>query len=257
MSDHAAILWLRALQKKESNEKDSIISAERLEQISILLRSGFEKEAFILYDEAFKLHVNRPEFYYRYGSMFMQNGELTLGYKLARNFLEMVPREKMASAPLQVLKFIFPLPYEAKIKKHATIDPLLVLSVMRQESMFDDKITSPVGARGLLQIMPTTGDFLAKRESIKGYNKDLLYNAYMNIRLGVRYLNDFHVEYKGDYIGILGSYNAGPAPAIRWLKNYGSLPWDIRVEEVSYWETRDYVKRVLGNYWTYKSVYEN
>jgi soluble lytic murein transglycosylase len=121
--------------------------------------------------------------------------------------------------------------------------------------MFDAQIQSPVGARGLMQIMPATGDFLAKREQIEKYDKDLLFNAYMNIRLGVRYLNDLYTEHNQDYIGVLGEYNAGPAPATRWLTNYGSLPWDIRVEEVSYWETRDYVKKVMGNYWTYREIY--
>jgi soluble lytic murein transglycosylase len=255
MTDSAAVAWLRALQKKEGNEKDSLVSVERLEQISVLLRSGFEREAFVLYDEALKFHKNRPEFYYRYGIMFMQNCEYALGHRLARTFLDIVPRAKMAGIPMQVLKLIYPMPHETKVKKHAKIDPYLIYSVMRQESMFDAKIQSPAGARGLLQIMPTTGDFLAKREGVEKFDKDLLYNAYMNIRLGVRYLNDLHQEHKGDYIGILGEYNAGPAPAKRWLANYGSLPWDVRVEEVSYWETRDYVKRVLGNYWTYQEIY--
>ena len=256
MSDSAAVSWLRALQKKEAGEKDSLVSLERLEQIGILLRSGFEREAYALYDESFKLHKNRPEFYYRYGLMFMQNGEYALAHRMARNFLDIVPREKMAEVPIQVLKFLYPLPHEVKVKKHAKIDPFFVYSVMRQESMFDAQITSPAGARGLLQIMPTTGDFLSKSEKIEKFDRDLLYNAYMNIRLGVRYLNDLYAEYKGDYIGILGNYNAGPAPAGRWIVNYGSLPWDIRVEEVSYWETRDYVKRVMGNYWTYKEIYD-
>ena len=255
MTDSATIAWLRALQKKEGNEKDSLVSVERLEQISVLLRSGFEREAFVLYDEALKFHKNRPEFYYRYGIMFMQNCEYALGHRLARTFLDIVPRAKMAGIPMQVLKLIYPMPHETKVKKHAKIDPYLIYSVMRQESMFDAKIQSPAGARGLLQIMPTTGDFLAKREGVEKFDRDLLYNAYMNIRLGVRYLNDLHQEHKGDYIGILGEYNAGPAPAKRWLANYGSLPWDVRVEEVSYWETRDYVKRVLGNYWTYQEIY--
>jgi len=255
MSDSATIAWLRALQKKADGEKDSLVSGERLEQIGVLLKSGFEKEAYSLYDESLKLHKNRPEFYYRYGMMFMQNGEYALAHRMARNFMDIVPREKMVGVPIQVLKFLYPLPHETKVRKHAKIDPFLVYSVMRQESMFDAQITSPVGARGLLQIMPATGDFLSKSEKIDKYDKDLLYNAYMNIRLGVRYLNDLYVEYKGDYIGVLGNYNAGPAPAVRWLTNHGSLPWDIRVEEVSYWETRDYVKRVMGNYWTYREIY--
>ncbi len=255
MSDSSAIAWLRALQKKETNEKDSLMSVGRLEQIELLLRCGFEEEAFALYEDALKFHKNRPEFYYRYGVMFMQNGEHALAHRMARSFLNMIPRGKMVGVPIQVLKFLYPLPHEAKVRKHAKIDPYLVYSVMRQESIFDAKIQSPAGARGLLQIMPTTGDFLAKREGIEKFDKDLLYNAYMNIRLGVRYLNDLYQEHQGDYIGVLGEYNAGPTAAKRWLANYGSLPWDIRVEEVSYWETREYVKLVVGNYWTYGETY--
>ena len=255
MPEDSVIAWLRALQKKATNEKDSLVSGRRLEQIEILLRSGFEEEAFTLYEEALKFHKNRPEFYYRYGMMFMKNGEHALAHRMARTFLYLVPRQKMIRVPIPILKFLYPIPHEAKVKKHAQIDPFLVYSVMRQESMFDAKIQSPAGARGLLQIMPATGDFLAKREGVQNYDKDLLYNAYLNIRLGVRYLNDLYVEHKQDYIGVLGEYNAGPAPANRWLANYGSLPWDIRVEEVSYWETRDYVKRVMSNYWTYREIY--
>jgi len=257
MPADSVIAWLRNLQKKGANEKDSLVSVERLEQIGVLLRSGFEEEAFILYDEAFKYHKNRPEFYYRYGVMFMQNGEHALAHRMARNFLDLVPREKIAGIPTQVLKFLYPIPHEAKVKKHAKIDLFFVYSIMRQESMFDARIQSPAGARGLMQIMPTTGDFLAKREGIGKFDKDLLFNAYLNIRLGVRYLNDLSVEHKNDYIGILGEYNAGPAPATRWLASHSSFPWDIRVEEISYWETRDYVKRVMGNYWTYKEIYGN
>jgi len=255
MPADSTIAWLRAVQKKESDEKDSLVSVERLEQIGILLRSGFEEEAFTLYEDALKFHKHRLEFYYRYGAMFMQNGEYALAHRMARTFMDIVPRQKMIAVPMQVLKFLYPIPHESKVKKHAQIDPFFVYSVMRQESMFDAKIQSSAGARGLLQIMPATGNFLAKREGIENFDKDLLYNAYLNIRLGVRYLNDLYAEHKQDYIGVLGEYNAGPAPTNRWLTNYGTLPWDIRVEEVSYWETRDYVKRVMGNYWTYREIY--
>ncbi|MDR2581502.1 MAG: transglycosylase SLT domain-containing protein [Fibromonadaceae bacterium] len=256
MSQDSVTIWLRALQKREAGGRDTIVSVERLEQIRTLLRSGFEEEAFVLYNEALRLHKNRPEFYYRYGLMFMQNGEHALGHRLARNFLDMVSRQRMAGAPIQVLQFLFPTPHEDKIKKHSKIDHFLIYSVIRQESMFDAKITSPAGARGLMQIMPATGEFLAKRERIENFNKDMLYNAFLNIRLGVRLLNDLTAEHKGDYIGILGEYNAGPTPTRRWMTNHGSLPWDVRVEEVSFWETRDYVKRVLGNYWTYTEIYD-
>jgi soluble lytic murein transglycosylase len=104
--------------------------------------------------------------------------------------------------------------------------------------------------------MPATGKMLADKEEISGFNPKRLYNAYMNIRLGIRYLVDLKDEYKNDYMYVLCNYNAGPKPTKRWQSESEGLPWDLRVEEISYWETRDYVKRVMGNYWIYKEIYD-
>jgi soluble lytic murein transglycosylase len=78
----------------------------------------------------------------------------------------------------------------------------------------------------------------------------------MNIRLGIRYLVDLKAEYSDDYMYVLGNYNAGPKPTKRWQAAGQGKHWDIRAEEISYWETRDYVKRVMGNYWIYQEIYE-
>ena len=67
---------------------------------------------------------------------------------------------------------------------------------------------------------------------------------------------DLKAEYNDDYMYVLGNYNAGPKPTKRWQAAGQGKPWDIRAEEISYWETRDYVKRVMGNYWIYQEIYE-
>ncbi|MBS7392664.1 MAG: transglycosylase SLT domain-containing protein, partial [Fibrobacter sp.] len=107
----------------------------------------------------------------------------------------------------------------------------------------------------LLQVIPPTAKKLAKAEGISDYHPNLLYNPYMNIRLGVRYLKDLLVEYENDPMYVLANYNAGPKPAKRWQAAGKDIPWDRRAEEISYWETRDYVKRCLGNYWVYSEVW--
>jgi len=107
-----------------------------------------------------------------------------------------------------------------------------------------------------LQIMPATGRMLAKQEGLTNFDASQLYNAYLNIRLGIRYLVDLKAEYKDDYMYVLGNYNAGPKPTRRWQAAGAGLPWDIRAEDISYWETRDYVKRVMGNYWIYQEIYD-
>ena len=169
----------------------------------------------------------------------------------------MIARQKLHRAPIRVLKFLYPIPYldAVKFRSGDAIDPFFVYSVMRQESIFNFEISSPVGARGLLQIMPATGKQLAKLEEIPDFDPNMLYNPYLNIRLGTRYLIDLKKEYDNDYMYVLGNYNAGPKPTKRWQAAGGNLPWDIRAEEISYWETRDYVKRVMGNYWIYQEIW--
>jgi len=143
---------------------------------------------------------------------------------------------------------------QVKFHSGTRIDPFFVYSVMRQESIFNFEIASPVGARGLLQIMPATGKMVAAKEGIPDFDPLLLFNPYMNIRLGVRYLVDLKAEYSDDYMYVLGNYNAGPKPTKRWQAAGQGKHWDIRAEEISYWETRDYVKRVMGNYWIYQEI---
>ena len=102
--------------------------------------------------------------------------------------------------------------------------------------------------------MPATWRNLAKKEKIAKFHPDLLYNPQMSIELGVRYLKDLMDEYKNP-VYVLANYNAGPSPAKRWLRTNGSQPYPIEIEEISYWETRDYVKRVMGNYWLYQAAW--
>lgn len=250
-------LWLRGIGSKRPASKDTTFSPGRLRLVGQLLRAGFNEEAMDLYEEARRYHADRPEFLFEYGRLFLQSGEIALGFRLAREFIDKVDKDVLASAPRTVLRFLYPLPYRRQVVTRAGpgLDPLFVYSVMRQESTFNAQIASPVGARGLLQIMPKTGLALAKLENLQGFNVDLLYNPFMNIRLGSRYLRDLMLEYGNDPMYVLSNYNAGPTPARRWLKEHAGKPWDLRAEEISYWETRDYIKRCMGNYWTYQALW--
>lgn len=253
MSDAEALEWVRKHQKKMPAK----YSAKTLEQVKKLLDCGFIDEATDLYQAEFSKNSKQLDFLYEYGTLFMNAGETALGYRLARAFQNRMPREALANAPEAVLKFLYPTPYRKQVLKYSgtAIDPFFVYSVMRQESIFDFQIASPAGARGLLQIMPATGKALAQLEGIEGFDPDMLYNAYLNIRLGIRYLVDLKREYSDDYMYVLGNYNAGPKPTKRWQNAGKGVPWDIRAEDISYWETRDYVKRVMGNYWIYEEIW--
>jgi len=255
LSDSATLVWIRSFQP--GSKPDSSYSAGRFEQVKHLLDWGFTEEAFDLFEEANKKNSKRLDFLYEYGTLFLRYGEIIKGYNLSRNFQNIIDRKHLGEAPRNVLRFLYPIPYSRRVvlASGEGIDPFFVYGVMRQESTFNFLITSRAGARGLLQIMPATGKKLAKAENIADFTPAQLYNPFMNIRLGVRYLKDLLNEYNRDPMYVLCNYNAGPKPAKRWQTATEGLPWDVRAEEISYWETRDYVKRVLGNYWVYAEVW--
>ena len=256
MSPEETLAWVRNIQKNE--KPDPTYTPERYNRIKTLFQYGFSDEAFALYDEARKKNAKRLDFLYEYGKLFYDMGEIAAGYRLARQFQAQIDRRKLMAPPIDVLHYLFPVPYTDQVKFHSgsRIDPFFVYSVMRQESIFNFEIMSPAGACGLLQIMPATGKMLAKQESLETFDPSQLYNPYMNIRLGIRYLVDLKAQYSDDYMYVLGNYNAGPKPTKRWQAAGEGKPWDIRAEEISYWETRDYVKRVMGNYWIYQEIYD-
>ena len=257
MSPTATLEWIRSVNKL--GKPDASYSKERYERIRKLFLYGFEEEAFRLYDDIKKKNYKRMDFLYEYGKLFYEVGEIAAGYRLARQFQAKMDRRLFLTPPIDVLHYLYPVPYADPVVYYSgsNIDPFFVYSVMRQESIFDFEITSPAGACGLLQIMPATGKMLADKEEIPNFNPKRLYNAYMNIRLGIRYLTDLKDEYKNDYMYVLCNYNAGPKPTKRWQSESEGLPWDLRVEEISYWETRGYVKRVMGNYWIYQEIYDD
>lgn len=125
-------------------------------------------------------------------------------------------------------------------------DPFLVAAVMREESHFNPGAVSPVGALGLMQIMPSTGKQIAK-ELGEGFRKGSLLDPNTSIRFGSWYLGQILKRFNGDAVLAIAGYNAGPNAAARWA---AALPGetDEFVESIPYEETRGYVKRVLRSY---------
>ena len=137
------------------------------------------------------------------------------------------------------------------------LDPWLVKGLIRQESMYNARSLSPAGARGLMQIMPKTGKRLYSRiHPGQSFDKNILFEPDINIRLGVRYLKDLNRKHKGNGVYILITYNAGPKVLKAWLKRFSHIKdMDVFVESIPYPETRGYVKRVFRNHGIYKSLY--
>ncbi|MGP0566755.1 MULTISPECIES: tRNA (adenosine(37)-N6)-dimethylallyltransferase MiaA [unclassified Nitrospina] len=157
-------------------------------------------------------------------------------------------------------KNYYPPAYFQKVRNWAQsfeVDPLLVISLMRQESLYDRWSVSPAGARGLMQLMPKTASRMHRQA---GNAEDLdieeLFDPNLNIRLGVRYLSHLMQEHAGNRIHILIAYNAGPHVLDAWRKRFGDLDdHDAFIESIPYPETRKYVKLVSRNHDLYKRLY--
>jgi soluble lytic murein transglycosylase len=134
--------------------------------------------------------------------------------------------------------------------------PLFLLSVIRQESLFEGFVRSGAGARGLMQIIPETGQNLADNVGWPpDYTSEDLYRPFINIRLGSIYLMNNRNYFGGDLYAALAAYNAGPGSAEAWKGLSGSDP-DLFLDIIRYSETRDYIRSIYETYWMYRQLYE-
>jgi soluble lytic murein transglycosylase len=135
------------------------------------------------------------------------------------------------------------------------IDHLLVLSLIRQESLFNKGALSYAGARGLMQIMYYTARRLAREAQFRGLRKQHLYNPDINIKLGVFYLKKLYKLYgKKNHHLVLAAYNAGEHRVNYWKTVFKDFSKDEFVEMIPFTQTRKYVKIILTNYNIYKRL---
>jgi soluble lytic murein transglycosylase-like protein len=250
-----ARVWLDSIspaQKKKLSAKDSINLRRGAALLSIARADLAE---FFLDDYERNYHSNLL-LQYDLAIAYALAGSEARSFSVARRLSWRIPMEHRETVPVHVQAVMFPPFYSRVISKHAAefnIDPLFVTAVMRQESIFDKDIVSPAGARGLMQIMPNTGKDIAARLKVK-YHDDSLFHYSYNIRFGAHYLKRRLDQFNGSHVLALCSYNAGPHNAIKWQERNKKLEYDLFVEDIGFRETRGYVKKVMGNYWTYKGL---
>ncbi|WP_231036118.1 lytic transglycosylase domain-containing protein [Pectinatus sottacetonis] len=155
-------------------------------------------------------------------------------------------------------KYFYPYPYEQVINKYAqkyNMDSTLVAGIILAESKFVPNAKSHRGAIGLMQIMPETGQWIAKNISDNNYTDDKLYDPETNIRYGVWYLAFLMREFRHNEILAVAAYNAGHGQIEQWQQIYHWGRNFADYKKIPYKETRDYVKRVLDNRKSYKKLY--
>lgn len=161
-------------------------------------------------------------------------------------------RRIMADGSLTTL--LFPRFYEQNVTAEAAkygMDPVWLLAVIRQESRFDPNARSSSNAIGLMQIIPSTGQWIAERLGAGGFKEASLYDVDTNIAFGTWYFDYLTKKFGGNYILATAAYNGGPGNVGRWIERFGASDIDLFIERIPRDETRSYTKKVMLNYFVY------
>jgi len=154
----------------------------------------------------------------------------------------------------------YPKAYSVPVKKYSasySVPSELVWGIMRAESIYKKDVVSPVGALGLMQVMPGTAQKIAKMLGEKKFEARDLLDPDMAIKIGARYLARLEGKFENNIPLVAASYNAGPHRVKSWLASFGTLDVDEFVEHIPFLETRNYVKKVVSNYQIYAELYAN
>ncbi len=195
------------------------------------------------------------------GVLRVANQDNLIGIKILEslNWIDVSSSQKVEIAQLKqhpaYMQSLYPFHYWdiiSNLARDRNLSPALVIGLMRQESRFEAQIRSRSGAIGLMQIMPDTGTWIASKKGVSNYNLD---RPEDNINFGTWYLDYTHSRYGNNSMLAVASYNAGPGAVGRWVEAKGVGDPDEFVNNIPYEETRDYVSKVLGNYWNYLRLY--
>ena len=160
-------------------------------------------------------------------------------------------------APVYIARMRYPTYYldvVMEVAQQREIDPLLMFSLIRLESLFDASATAAAGEKGLTQVIPGTAEYIANQLQWPNYQHSVLFRPYAGITFGAYYLDEQLERFDGNVPAALAGYNAGPGRALDWLSLAGGDP-DLFMATITIDSTRGYVQRIYGFYNIYRALY--
>jgi len=218
------------------------------ERVDILIRLGLNNEAISELTHLAKKNPDHDRLIY-ISSQLKNLGN----YKMSVNLVTRVQYSE------DIHDLFYPMVFQQEVEEASGkngIDPLLIISIMREESRFDANARSIAGALGLMQLMPSTAHKFDKQVKIALKNAGQLHDAKTNILIGSYYLKHLIKTFNSIPLAI-AAYNAGEEAVREWLKKGNYTTVDEFIEDIPYDETRNYVKRVLTTYFEYMRASRN
>jgi soluble lytic murein transglycosylase len=162
-----------------------------------------------------------------------------------------------------IVGYLFPIKYDDAVIHYSemyNIDPYLVFALINVESHYRPDAESNKGAKGLMQITPSTGRWIAEKMGILDFDESMLYDPIINIRMGCWYIDNIKKEFglessEDDIVLMLAAYNGGSGNVRKWLTNKEYSQTGTTLEQIPFTETHQYVEKVLKNYGIYKWLY--
>ena len=197
-----------------------------------------------------------PRFLVEAAQAAFDQGHFAAGMAYGRQAIASFDSRKYSEVPPNVWKVLFPLPYEAQLRREAErndFDPMFAAGLIRQESTFQADVVSHANAIGLMQILPKEGRRLAKQRKVR-YTKATLFDPNTNIELGMLYIAEL-TRSTGAPEYAAAAYNAGEDRLALWKaeRAYDEIP--EFVESIPFTETREYVQIVIRNAAMYRKLY--
>ena len=161
------------------------------------------------------------------------------------------------NAPKYIAALRFPIAYYDVVLPAAEkfkVDPLLIFTIIRQESLFEATATAAAGEKGLMQIIPSTGLYISQKLAWPNFQNSDLFRPFVNIPFGTFYLHDQLETFNGNVYATIGGYNAGPQASKEWLRISNGDP-DLYVQAISIDSTQGYVRRAYEQYEMYALIY--
>lgn len=233
----------------------------RFQRGNELWRLGLYNEARLEFEDLREAVLEDPANTYRLANHLIEIGLYRSGILAARQVLTLAGMDdaETMSAPIYFNHLRFG-PYfrELVIPASQTYNfhPLFLFSVMRQESLFEGFVRSSADARGLMQIIPSTGQEVAANAGWPPeYTSEDLYRPLVSVNLGCDYLNRQSAFLGGDMYAALAAYNGGPGNALAWQKLVPPDP-DLYLEVIRFDETRTYIRRIYEIFNIYRQIYD-
>ncbi|NTU84091.1 MAG: lytic transglycosylase domain-containing protein, partial [Chloroflexales bacterium] len=229
---------------------------DQIKRARLLAEVGLQSEATAEWAESLRLSEGQPWATLSVARAAHDAGAPYTALLAARALAAEAP--PTAGQPIALRRLLFPTPYPELVRREAAerdLDPRLLYALFRQESLFNPGATSWVGARGLGQVMPETGQGIAQNLGVEDYSPDDLYRPAVSIRFGAFYLGRRAEDMGGSIHGALAAYNGGLGNAQRWAGGSTVADADLFTESIDYGETRGYVRAVYGFWGVYQGLY--